>query len=528
MSEQTGQMTTFQAIQRVAEAMMEGRLDERCDPSGHPPQDAELLALVNRMLDSLISPMRLAGNALDEIAHGRIPPFVIDDYKGEYNQIKQNINTLLAILYGMHKETTNLTDSVREGNLKTRGNDWDYEGIWKELIKGMNGTLDAVLDPVNEASSVLERLAHYDLSARMRGKYHGDHAAIRKAMNTTAEALHEAISHVADTVELVSTVGQQIAATSAAVSDGATDQSTQLAETSSSLEQIAANAASSSGKTSQANQNAHSASKSMEQAQQAMEQMLAAMAKIREAADNTTAIAQEIDGIAKETGALSTSAIDKAVRIRTSAGGFGVVAQEIRKLGQRCTETAKGMKEFSKQISLGDGEEAEKLREDFEYLIQDLEDVAMFSNLLGVNAAIEAAHVEGAGNDFRNLTDEIHSLASRSADAAKRTENLTKTSLELSRNGEGLSRDINRQLLGAVEAAHAISNLTDEISQATQEQATGIDHINQAVAQINQVTQKNAESAAKSSEAAQGLESQVEKLSTMVHKFKLEPATGTA
>lgn len=152
----------------------------------------------------------------------------------------------------------------------------------------------------------------------------------------------------------------------------------------------------------------------------------------------------------------------------------------------------------------------------------------MFSNLLGVNAAIEAAHVEGAGNDFRNLTDEIHSLASRSADAAKRTENLTKTSLELSRNGEGLSRDINRQLLGAVEAAHAISNLTDEISQATQEQATGIDHINQAVAQINQVTQKNAESAAKSSEAAQGLESQVEKLSTMVHKFKLEPATGTA
>lgn len=528
MSELQGQATTLQEIQRVAEAMTAGRLDERCDTAGRTDQDAELLLMINRMLDSLIAPMRLAGSALDEIAHGRIPPFVIDEYQGEYNQIKQNINTLLAILYGMHKETTNLTDSVRQGNLKTRGNDWDYEGIWKELIRGMNSTLDAVLDPVNEASTVLARLADYDLSARMRGKYHGDHAAIRKAMNATAEALHEAIAHVADTVELVSRVGRQISATSAAVSDGAADQSSQLAEASGNLEQIAANAAVSSGKTAQANQNALSAAQSMAQAQQAMEQMLSAMAKIREAADNTTAIAQEIDGIAKETGALSTSAIDKAVRIRTSAGGFGVVAQEIRKLGQRCTETAKGMRTFSKQVSLGEGEEADKLREDFEYLIQDLEDVAMFSNLLGVNAAIEAAHVEGAGNDFRSLTDEIHSLASRSADAAKRTESLTKASLELSRNGEGLSRDINRQLVGAVEAAHAINSLTHEISLATQEQATGIDHINQAVAQINQVTQKNADGAAQSSEAARGLEQQVQKLSSMVRKFKLEQAAGNA
>lgn len=523
MSERMAEQTTaLEAIQLVAEAMMAGCLDKRCDLSGRSEQDAELLSLVNRMLDSLIAPMRLAGDALNEIAHGRIPPFVIDDYQGEYNQIKQNINTLLAILYGMHKETTNLTSSVREGNLKTRGNDWDYDGIWKELIKGMNGTLDAVLDPVNEASRVLASLADYDLSARMRGRYHGEHAAIRKAMNTTAEALHDAVSQVAETVDLVSRVGRQIAADSSVVSDGAAQQSSQLAETSCSLEQIASSAATSSGKTAQANQNAHDTVHSMEQAQQAMERMLHSMTRIREAADNTSAIVSEIDGIAKETGSLSTSAIDKAVRIRTSAGGFGVVAQEIRKLGQRCTETAKGMKEFSKQISLGNGEEADKLREDFQYLIEDLEDVAMFSNLLGVNAAIEAAHVEGAGNDFRNLTDEIRSLATRSADAAKRTENLTKTSLQLTRSGEELSRDINQQLMGAVEAAHAISSLTDEVSLATREQAVGIDRISQSVARINQVTQKNADSAAQSSEAAQGLEGQVRKLTVMVKKFKLD------
>jgi len=91
MSERmTEQTTALEAIQLVAEAMMAGCLDKRCDLSGRSEQDAELLSLVNRMLDSLIAPMRLAGDALNEIAHGRIPPFVIDDYQGEYNQIKQN------------------------------------------------------------------------------------------------------------------------------------------------------------------------------------------------------------------------------------------------------------------------------------------------------------------------------------------------------------------------------------------------------------------------------------------------------
>jgi methyl-accepting chemotaxis protein len=59
----------------------------------------------------------------------------------------------------------------------------------------------------------------------------------------------------------------------------------------------------------------------------------------------------------------------KAVRIRNSAGGFGVVAHEIRKPGQRCTETVKVMKHFIKQVSLGDEAEADTLRDDFQLLV---------------------------------------------------------------------------------------------------------------------------------------------------------------
>ncbi len=504
--------SVYEVVKQLSAAMVAGQLDSRGDTASLEGKDAETILLINNMLDALVSPLRLAGNALDEIAHGRLPPFVIDDYPGEFHDIKQNINTLLAILYGLHGETEHLISSVSQGKLKTRGNDWDYEGIWKELIGGMNATLDAVIAPINEAGAVLEKLAHYDLKARMSGKYRGEHAAIRKAMNATAESLHESISQVSETVKLVSEVGQQITRISSVVTKGAEDQSVQLNETSMSLASLSESANHSAQSTARAHENARQATDAILKAKESMNRMVASMSDISGAAENTTSIANEIDGIAKETGTLAGGAVEKAVRMRISAGGFGVVAQEIRKLSRQCSETASAMKAFEKKMS-------EDQQEEFGELIANLMSIARFSNLLGVNAAIEAAHVEGAGNEFKVMTDEIHSLAVRSADAANKTSALTRSSASLSKSGVQLSQEIDRQLEGAVQGAHALSAFADEISSNIHEQTTGLEQISKTAAEISIVTDKNAEGAAESLEAAKNLEQQVGKLTRMVNRF---------
>lgn len=520
--------TAREVVQRLAEAMMNGNLDERGNVADYTGADAEIISQVNGMLDALVAPLRLAASAIDEIAHGRIPPFLIDDYKGEFNDIKRNLNTLLATLYGMHSETQNLIGNIREGRLRTRGNDWDFEGIWRELIGGVNGTLDAVTDPLREASTVLERLADYDLSARMHGSYHGEHAVIKKAMNSTAEALHSAISHVVDTVELVSNVGNRITQSSQTVSQGATEQSLQLSETSASLDHISETSVKSAQNTHDAQIHSQRATESITTAKEAMNRMLESMSEIRSSADNTAVIVQEIDTIAKSTDTLSSSAANKAMRVRTSAGGFGVVASEIRKLSKRCAEAVEKLGDFSRRVQFSpnkdNGETLEQLKEEFQYIVEDVDDVAMLSNLLGVNAAIEAAHVEGAGNDFEVLTDEIRQLAQRSTDAAKRTETLIQASVALAQKGAGISQEIDEHLATAVEGARSILTLTDEISQVSQEQASGLEQISQTVSKINEVTRLNATSALESSDAASDLAQQVKKLATMVNKFRLDAA----
>lgn len=505
--------SVYEVVKQLSDAMVSGQLDSRGETTGLSGNDAETIHLINSMIDAMVSPMRLAGNALDEIAHGKLPPFVIDDYKGEYNKIKQNINTLLAILYGMHGETEHLIRSVSQGKLKTRGNDWDYEGIWKELIGGMNTTLDAVIEPINEAGRVLDRLANYDLNARMNGKYRGEHAAIRKAMNATAVSLHESISQVSETVGLVSDVCSQITRISSVVTKGAEEQSVKLNEASMSLASLSESARHSARSTTEAHGNAKLATESIMKAKESMNRMVASMGDISSAADNTISIANDIDGIAKETGKLAGGAVEKASRMRISAGGFGVVAQEIRKLSRQCSETAKSMKAFEKKM--GEDQQVE-----FGELIANLMSIARFSNLLGVNAAIEAAHVEGAGNEFKVMTDEIHNLAVRSADSANKTSTLTKSSATLSKSGMRLSQEIDRQLEGAVEGAHALSVFSDDISASINEQTVGLEQISKTASQISMVTDKNAEGAAESLQAAHNLEQQVGKLSKMVNRFR--------
>ena len=504
--------TVYDVVKQLSDAMIAGELDTRGEVSGLKGDDAKIIPLINDMIDALVAPMKLAGNALDEIAHGNLPPFVIDDYQGEYNKIKRNINTLLAILYGMHGETAHLISSISEGKLKTRGNDWDYKGIWKELIGGMNATLDAVIAPINEAGEVLGHLAQYDLKARMNGKYRGEHAIIRKSMNATAEALHEAISQVSETVGLVSAIGHKITQISSTVSQGAEVQSVQLGETSANLTSLSESATRSAEQTKAAHGNARRATESILTAKESMERMVSSMAEISSSADNTVSIAGEIDDIAKETGTLAGSAVEKAARMRTSAGGFGVVAQEIRKLSRQCSETAKAMKDFENKIDADQVEE-------FGDMIASLLNVARLSNLLGVNAAIEAAHVEGAGNDFKILTDEIHSLAIRSAEAAKRTAQLTNSSIDLSKKGEALSRQIDQHLEGAVSGARAITAFADDISENIQQQTVSLEEISTTASQITVVTEKNAAGAAESLDAAKDLGQQVKKLEKMVSRF---------
>ena len=156
-----------------------------------------------------------------------------------------------------------------------------------------------------------------------------------------------------------------------------------------------------------------------------------------------------------------------------------------------------------------------------------VDSIAFQTNILALNAAVEAARAGEHGRGFAVVATEVRTLAQRSSAAAKEIKDLINQSLEQVSSGALLAQRAGLTMGDVVGAIVKATETIDEISAATQEQATGIDQINQAVAQLDQVTQKNAALVEEAAAAAQTMKEQAKRLSEVVEFFTVTQTSET-
>ncbi|MBL0277311.1 MAG: hypothetical protein IPQ24_14710 [Anaeromyxobacter sp.] len=342
----------------LAQAGVEGRLATRADASKHEGDFRKIVEGVNRTLDAVIGPLNVAAKYVDEISRGAIPQKITDSYAGDFNTIKNNLNTCIDAVNRLVSDAGTLVDAAVAGRLATRADASKHQGDFKKVVDGVNQTLDAVLAPINESAGVLEKLSNRDLRARVNGTFQGDHAKIKDSVNATAVALHDAMLQVAEAVDQVSSASQQIAASSQAVASGASEQASSLEETSSSLESVLSITKQASDNAQQANTLATTARTAATDGAAAVEQMQGAMGKIKASAESTSQIIKDINDIAFQTNLLALNAAVEAARAGEAGRGFAVVAEEVRSLALRAKEAAMKTEELIRQSvkQAGEGE----------------------------------------------------------------------------------------------------------------------------------------------------------------------------
>jgi methyl-accepting chemotaxis protein len=166
-------------------------------------------------------------------------------------------------------------------------------------------------------------------------------------------------------------------------------------------------------------------------------------------------------------------------------------------------------------------EEISQASEATSKIIKTIDEIAFQTNLLALNAAVEAARAGEAGAGFAVVADEVRNLAMRAAAAAKDTANLIEGTVKKVHGGNALLAKTNENFTSVTESSSKIAQLVNEITLASEEQATGIGQINTATNEMDKAVQQTAASAEESASAAEELNAQAESMNAIVRDLAM-------
>lgn len=322
-------------IARVAEKVAVGDLTVQIETT----KRGDEVGVLNRSFHSLIGYIRDLSSAIEGLSKNDLSVNI--EPKSPQDQLSLNIQRTIQTLRDLAEETKRMTRFAMDGNLGQRGDASRFQGVYADVVDGMNTTFEAVVDPFNETASVLEKLADHDLTARVKGDYKGDFGRIKQAMNVASNNLERALSEVSSAAQDITTVSGQISGSSQSLSGSATAQASSLEEVSSSLQEMSLMTKQNASNAKEARSLSDGARSTAGKGMDSMKRLSEAINRIKTSSDSTAKIVKTIDEIAFQTNLLALNAAVEAARAGDAGKGFAVVAEEVRNLAMRSAEAAK-------------------------------------------------------------------------------------------------------------------------------------------------------------------------------------------
>ncbi len=390
----------------------------------------------------------------------------------QYDEFAHAFNKQVEIITGLKNYVDELAvKNEEEGDLSFRINENDFNGDWRNIPHAINTLLDKISEPINEAGEVLNSMAQGNFTVRMKGNYKGDYAKIKNDVNILADSMEKALGQVKSSITELIGAAEEISSATEKLAVGANDQNIQSSEVASAVEEMTRT--------------------------------------IIENSNNVIKIGErsrDAEVIAKKGGETVLNTVE----------GINEVADIV-------VDTSNTMQEL--------GQSSEHIGE----VIKVINDIADQTNLLALNAAIEAARAGEQGRGFAVVADEVRKLAERTQNATKeietmiseiqvRTEEAIKAinqSTEVVEKDKEMAREAGEMLKQIIDNSNEITNLIEQFAAALEQESKTSEEISRNIEAISSVAEENAEGTSMINRNAELLYSSTDALNSLMERFKV-------